>query len=206
MSQWHCSQSEQQISICCAEIKKDQKITNAFNLGSTREWNDLRSLNLWLRRRPTVHSALSDSLYRSSLEFICVTQTENVPPRGREANTTASLMSPFTILNHFYNSKLQVQGNDGGKVHHIYGKQKEKRVCDAAFPPPGVSSCTAGRDKCLAWGCLSRANTYQHRSLNPYPLAERRCPFHYGFLQPLNTLHEGWLLWLQALLIILLLP
>lgn len=101
----------------------------------------------------------------------------------------------FTILSYKYRGTM-----------YITSTENKKRVCDAAFPPPGVSSCTAGRDKCLAWGCLSRANTYQHRSLNPYPLAERRCPFHYGFLQPLNTLHEGWLLWLQALLIILLLP
>lgn len=68
----------------------------------------------------------------------------------------------------------------------------------AAFHPPQEgqpqsSSHKAARDQCLAQGCLSRVNAYQHRSLNLDPPVEGWCPFHDGTLPSLKTMHQSGL-------------
>ena len=81
---WVCgSHFELRSGICCVEIKEDQKITNAFNLGFTRECNDppamellarshMKSLDQWPH---TSHPLFSPSLPLSplspSLGLIC---------------------------------------------------------------------------------------------------------------------------------------
>lgn len=74
----------------------------------------------------------------------------------------------------------------------------QKQILFAAFQSSQEgqlqsSNHKAARDQCLAQGCLSRVNAYQHRSLNPNPPVEGWFPFHYGILPFLNTMHQAWL-------------
>lgn len=77
-------------------------------------------------------------------------------------------------------------------------KQTVFAACRPASESQLQSSYKAARDQCLAQGCLSRANAYQHRSLNPDPPVEGWCPFHRGALPPPNTKHQDWQQGLRA--------
>lgn len=104
---WVCdSHFELRSDICCAEIKEDQKITNAFNLGFTRECNDPPAMELLARS----HMKSLDQWPHTSHPL--VSPSLSLPPSG---SFVSARLEHFTVSPKSLSKQEHV--NTAGSAH-----------------------------------------------------------------------------------------